>query len=241
MKYEDVHKKIRIAYTEKEDGNIDEKFSTKSELKENRKKVFKEFGVKPGDVIEARQAHGTLILPLNSENTIMWRGKNITGVDGFVTNIKEPVIMLRLADCVPLVIYDTENHAMGVFHVGWRGAAKDFHLLGLEKLTEMYETNPRKSIAWVGPSAQNCCFVSSEKPAQSTDPEWKPFIKKKKNQWYVDIPGYLAFGLGKAGIYKKNLHLSSDCTVDSDNLFSYQQSKNTKETEGRFGVLVQLN
>lgn len=240
MQYIKLHKKLKLAHTQVEDGNIDYRFGTKTEVKENRKKIFKQFGIKPYDLIEAQQIHGTRILPLYEENTKMWRGHNVTGVDGFVMDQSSTAIMIRVADCVPLVLYDPDHHTFGAFHVGWRGAVKNMHILGLEMLTAQYDTNPRSVLAWIGPSAHKCCYHAKDKPEQSTDKDWKPFIKKRKNLWWVDIPGYIAQSLKKAGMFKKNIHQSDDCTVDSETLFSHQKIKSQKEKESRFSVLVQL-
>lgn len=240
MKFVDLHKKIKIAYSTFNEGNIDQRYSSKKELKENRKNIFKEFGIKTFDVIEAQQVHGTLILPLNEENSKMWRGKNVTGIDGFVIDQTDVALMLRVADCVPVVMYDPNHHVMGLFHVGWRGATKDYHLAGLETLIAHYETKPRSVLVWLGPSAQDCCYASEKKPDQTTNVAWKKYIKKRNNTWWVNIPGYITETLLKAGVLKKNINSSSVCTVESEEMFSYQLSKADNKNEGRFAVLVQL-
>ena len=34
---------------------------------------------------------------------------------------KRQPLLLRFADCTPIVIYDPEHHALGLAHAGWRG------------------------------------------------------------------------------------------------------------------------
>jgi hypothetical protein len=239
MEFVDFHEKLKLAYSEVKDGNIDDRFSKPSIVKENRKEIFKQFGVKAYQIIEAQQVHRTLVLTLNQDNSKMWRGHNITGIDGFVTDQTDIALMLRIADCVPMLAYDPDHHAFGLFHIGWRGAVKGLHQIGVEALIDAYDTDVKSLLVWLGPSALGCHFTAEAIPDQIEDASWKPFITKKKSHWQIDIPAYLAASLHNFGIYKKNLTLSSDCTVESDRLFSHQRDQN-KTTQGRFAVLAQL-
>jgi YfiH family protein len=235
-----LHSKLTLVYTTKEDGNIDPRYSSKDEVKQNRKLIFKELNLKPYEIIEAQQIHDNRLLSINSENGKMWRGHNVTGVDGFTTDQTDIALMLKVADCVPVVIYDPKNHAVGIFHTGWRGAVKQIHVLGLQRMTEVYDTNPKKCLIWLGPSAHNCCFISKDEPKQLSDKTWKPYIKKKKGVWHINLNQYIVDTLKKAGALKKNTIISDVCTVTSKDLYSHVRTLNSDEPEGRFAVIVKL-
>jgi copper oxidase (laccase) domain-containing protein len=128
MKKVTLHPQVLLAYSEAEDGNMDYRFGTKKEVLANRDAFFEKLGLNPRDSIEGEQIHFDRLLPLNEENSKMWRGMAVTGVDGFISNQIEIAMMLRVADCLPVALYDPVNHRAGLLHVGWRGAAKDFHL-----------------------------------------------------------------------------------------------------------------
>ena len=110
------HDNVLLAVTDKSDGNIDLRFSSKNEVRANRKKILKTLDIQATNLIEGQQIHGTRILPLNEENSKMWKGMNVTGVDGFVTDQDSIALMLRVADCAALVYYDPTHTAIGVFH-----------------------------------------------------------------------------------------------------------------------------
>lgn len=225
MKIVEIHKRVRIAYSEIEDGVIDPAYGSAKEVKANRKKLFAELDIGQTDTVEAAQAHGSLVLALNPENTKMWRSKIVTGIDGIISNQTDVSLLIRAADCVPLVLYDPDTHSVAVVHVGWKGAVKGVHLKALEMMAEYYEVNPKKVISWIGPSAQVCCYRSKEEPKQKGDIAWKPFIKKRKGEWAVDLPGYISQTLLDNGLTKKRMTVSDVCTIESETLYSLQAGR----------------
>lgn len=240
MQTVDLHPQLILAYTEAKDGNMDERFSDRSVVMSNRRKIFNQFDLNPRQIIEGKQIHSDRILVLNAENTKMWVGMNIPGVDGFITNQSEAGLLLKLADCVPVIMYDPTHHALGIFHAGWQGAVKQIHLKGLGLLQSNYETDPAEVLVWLGPSAHKCCFTSEVEPEQLADPAWSKYVESKDDKYHIDIPGYLADTLKLTGIKAKNITTDPQCTVEDDNLFSHTRTKQTDSTENRFLVLAKL-
>lgn len=236
----EIHPKLLIAHTESQDGNMDERFSDRSVVMSNRRKFFNQFELNPRLVIEGKQIHSDRILLLNAENTKMWVGTNIPGVDGFITDQPEAGLLLKLADCVPVILYDPTHHLLGVFHVGWQGAVKQIYLKGLGIMQNQFQTNPQEVLAWLGPSAQKCCYLSENKPEQIDDPGWQPYIDAKKGGYSVDIPGYILSTLKLSGLKLKNITVDPRCTVEDESLYSHLRSKNNQTAENRFLVLAKL-
>ncbi len=241
MKTIDLHKNLLLAYTESSDGNMDERFNDKAQVMSNRRKIYNQFDLNPRTVIEAKQIHSDRILKLTEDNTKMWVGNNIPGVDGFITNQPEAALLLKVADCLPVIIYDPDHHVFGIFHVGWQGAIKNIHLKGLSQMEEEYESNPGKLLVWLGPSACGNCYESIEKPEQVGDQNWKPFIKKKSNKWKIDVEGYVTESLKQAGIKSKSIKSEKRCTIEDEGLFSHTRSKSSEQyPEARFLILAKL-
>jgi YfiH family protein len=240
MQTVNLHDKLIIAYTETADGNMDERYSERSVTMANRRKFLNQFNLNPRLVIEGKQVHSDRILALNEENTKMWFGNNIPGVDGFITDQHDVGLLLKLADCVPVVIYDPVHGAQGIVHAGWKGTVKNIHLKALTMMAQKYQTKPSDCFVWLGPSAKACHFLSEQSPSQIEDPAWKPYIKKKKNVWLVDLTGYLSDTFHGVGVYKKNMLIDKHCTVETPSLFSHLRSTQTEEPEARFLVLAKL-
>lgn len=240
MKTVEIHEKVIIGYSAQVDGNMDERFADRSVVVANRRKFLHQFGLNPKMVIEGKQIHSTRILVLDNENTKMWLGMNIPGVDGFITNQNDVGLILKVADCIPLVIYDPAHHAIALLHVGWRGAVGNIHTLALTKMNETYGTDPKNVLVWVGPSAHQCHFVSPEKPEQIDNPLWFDYMKQETDGWHIDLIGFIKKSLIDKGVNDKNFKIEDICTIESQDLYSHLRSMRSAEPEGRFLVLSKL-
>ena len=62
------------------------------------------------------------------------RGQVYTGFDVFVTDQPGVPLLLRYADCTPVLIYDPMRHAVAVIHSGWRGTVQGATRAAVEAL-----------------------------------------------------------------------------------------------------------
>lgn len=240
MKQINFHSDVILAVTEKSDGNIDYRYGGKRQVDANRKKIFDQLKIHPSELIEGEQIHFTRILHLYEENAKMWKGMSVTGVDGFVTDQTDISLMMRVADCVTVVLYDPVHKALGLFHAGWKGANAGVQLEGLQMMQQNFESEPKEIVAWLGPCAQKCCYTHTDAPKQIDSTEWNQYIDKKKNLYCVDLSGYIANSLNQAGLLKKNISSSDECTIETEHYFSHRGSKQNESDLGRFAVIAQL-
>jgi len=80
--------------------------------------------------------------------------------DSILTSEKNLVLVVKTADCMPVLIRDTNSVA--AVHIGWRGLANNIFNKTLEKM--MHE-NLQVSI---GPHAKSCCYEIKEDVAKLT-------------------------------------------------------------------------
>jgi len=235
-----LHQNLLISLSDKSDGNIDYRFSPKAEVKSNRHKIFKYLNLST-QVVEVEQIHGSQVSFIDQKTAIKFPGKQIPKSDGMVTNLTKSALMTRLADCIPIVLYDPQNHAVGLIHAGWRGAIQKIHLHAIIKMTNHFNSKPTKLKAWLGPALQSCCYTTNKPPTQRVLPEWQSFISQKNKTWHIDYPGSVIDSLINVGVNKTNIVNSNQCTGhDKKQWFSYQRHKKTNESDGRFVVIVKL-
>lgn len=68
--------------------------------------------------------------------------RDIEGVDALITNQKGVTLVTYYADCTPLFFVDTNKKAIGLAHAGWRGTVGRIGEKVVQKMTELYGTNP---------------------------------------------------------------------------------------------------
>ena len=105
--------------------NINEYCGDNAEhVAENRRRLAAELGVEPGHIIMPHQVHGVEVRQIAGEYFSMpenIRKMILEGVDAVMTNQAGVCIGVSTADCIPVLLYDEEHHAVAAIHAGWRG------------------------------------------------------------------------------------------------------------------------
>ncbi len=113
-----------------------------------------------------RQVHAaaTLTVPDASSLTsfVDGQGRALREADGLMTAAAGILLGIQTADCVPVLVADTENRVAAAFHAGWRGTAARIVELGIAKLAADFGSRPENMIAAIGPSIGACCYTVGE-------------------------------------------------------------------------------
>ena len=229
-----VDESIGSLYSEKEDGNVDVRFSSQQEVAGNLSAICRSRNLDPHSLIQAQQIHATSVTTVGAAD----RGKTISGADSLITDDPGVCLMLRVADCIPIYLFDPLNRAIGIAHSGWRGTIGKIIMVTIIKMKAQFGSNPNDLIIAFGPSLLDCCQGLREEPLQAKLPEWKQFIRKQDSGYCVDVPGFVKKTAVHAGVKEENVFLSSVCTAMQDSLFSHARSTETGEPSGRFAALI---
>ena len=89
-------------------------------------------------------------------------GRAVLEGDGLVTNVPGVLIGVGTADCVPVLVVDTANQAVGAFHAGWRGTVARIVERGVETMQQEYGSRAEDLVAAVGPGIGACCYAVGE-------------------------------------------------------------------------------
>lgn len=81
--------------------------------------------------VVSHQQHGKLVgMVRGGQNGLIVR----TGFDGHSTGDKGILLVVLVADCVPVYLFDTKSGSVALLHAGWRGIAAGVLESGLEQL-----------------------------------------------------------------------------------------------------------
>ena len=109
-------------------------------------------GKKPWPLVTLRQIHSDLI------HCVAGLPKEPLVGDGLITRAPGILLGIQTADCLPVVLVDTKQRAVGVFHAGWRGTVKRIVEKGVGEMRRYFGTLPRNITAAVGPGIRACCY-----------------------------------------------------------------------------------
>lgn len=155
--------------------------------------------------------------------------------DGVVTSTPGVGLMVRAADCVPVVLADAEGGVVGVAHAGRQGMALDVVTRTVEEMIGVGAQAVRTR-AWVGPHVCGSCYevpeemrrrVSAIVPESSSQTRWGTPA--------LDIGAGVRAQLTRAGI---EVHDVGGCTMEDELLHSHRRDA---ERSGRMAGLVWIS
>lgn len=108
-------------------------------------------GATPDRIVRVRQVHGRIVRVVRASDGPPDPASLPDG-DAIVSNLTGAVLLVVVADCVPLLIVDPRRGAAAAVHAGWRGTCAGVAAAAVEAMAEAWGTRPADLIAAIGPS-----------------------------------------------------------------------------------------
>ena len=163
--------------------------------------------------------------------------------DGIVTQNKNLIPVVTVADCVPLYFYDAGTGAFGAAHSGWKGTGIAAQVVELMK--KNYGSDPRDILCAIGPHIHDCCYlVDAERAKYFADNFGSDCVQKaspdnKASQGQNARGGPGLFGqeqnfalsllranlnvLASAGVLEENIVAAKNCTACDERFGSFRR------------------
>lgn len=187
----------------------------------------------PYEVTQAHQVHGYKTAVI--EKCGMTK-EELDGYDSLITNLPGCAIGIRTADCIPLLMYDPVNNAVGAVHAGWRGTLVRIAQKTMVQMLEAFGTKPEDLQVAIGPGICSSCFqVGEEVVAAFKD---TGFSLDGIYSWnggkvegdlstghHIDLVEANRRTLMEAGVREENIQLSEICTFEDDRFYSARRER----------------
>ncbi len=151
--------------------------------------------------------------------------------DGFITQSKDLLLMVKIADCQGVILYDPEHEAVGVVHSGWKGSVQNIIGKAVQKMKRQCQSDPKKLLVGISPSLGPCCAEFSD-PKNELPAFCHPFILKNN---HVDFWSLSQKQLVDEGVSQLNVEVAGVCTKCGSGYFSHRRGDG-----GRMGVFAKL-
>src|SRR5262245_15996478 len=79
--------------------------------------------------------------------------------DALISDAPGLVLVVQVADCVPVLMADARRGAAGAAHAGWRGTAAGVTRATVDAMRREFGTDPGDLIVVLGPSIGACCYT----------------------------------------------------------------------------------
>lgn len=181
------------------------------ERAENLRLLLADFA--PGDELaDLRQVHGCDVVSVGGEHV------DRAEADGLVTARVGVVLMVRAADCVPVLLADADAGVVGAAHAGRPGLAA-----GVVPATVagMRDLGAREITAWVGPHVCGACYeVPADLQAEIGAMEPSSVATTSWGTPSLDLGAGVRAQLERVGVRVVDV---ARCTRESTDLYSYRR------------------
>ncbi len=213
-------------------------------IRKNREALCSLLGIGDDRLLMPHQVHLTktarideALLSLSEEQ----RREALEGYDALMTNMKDVCIGVSTADCIPILLYDKEKHAVCAIHAGWRGTVKRIAEKAVEAMKEAYGTRPEQVRAQIGPGIHLDSFEVGDEVYEAFAQAGfdMPAISVKKEKWHIDLPECNRLQLIASGLLPQNIKVSSVCTFQQAT--DYFSARRLGINSGRIFTAIMMN
>ena len=187
------------------------------------------------ELVFTRQVHGANIAVLDRENPAQGPASNSepTAADAMVTDQLQKHLVIQVADCQAVLLYEPVRQVIANVHCGWRGSIQNIIGLAVETMVHRFDCGPDNILAGVGPSLGPCCAEFINYKAEIPQAFWK----YKDSDNHFDFWSVSRDQLAQAGVAANNIESSRICTrCNTAEFFSYRAENIT----GRFAAVIGL-
>jgi YfiH family protein len=97
------------------------------------------------------QVHGNRVINVSEH---IYRTEK---ADGLITDQTNLALMIRIADCQPLIIYAPDANVVGLLHAGWKGLVAGAIPSMMNALQETFHVEPKECLVGIGPCLCTGC------------------------------------------------------------------------------------
>ena len=145
------------------------------------------------------------------------KNQELQGVDALITRTPGCCICISTADCIPILLYDKEHHAIAAVHAGWRGTVRHILAHTLRRMQATCGTEGKDIIACIGPGISFASFEVGDEVHEAFRAEgfpmeqisaWKP----ETHKYHIDLWKANHLQLSDFGVPSRQIETAGICT-----------------------------
>ncbi len=193
----------------------------------NRARLADIIGLDRTRVVYMEQIHSNTVTVVDSAND---DGTPIETTDALVTTQRELALAVLVADCVPLLLSDTEAGVIAAVHAGRMGARNGIVKKTVKKMVELGAT-PVNIHALMGAAASGKNYEVPEQMAHDVEAKLPGSIAAtRRGTTGLDIRAGLLRQLLSLGV--QSIDSDPRCTIADEDFFSYRREGRTGRQAG---------
>lgn len=206
---------------------------------ENRARMFAALGRSVESGYDSWLVHGTDSIIVEQPRPL---DQAHSKADIILTDRPEITLLMRFADCTPVLLYDPVRRVVGLAHAGWRGTVERVAALAVQRMAEQYGSRPADILAGIGPAISVDNYEVgvhgevAQRAKQCFGERHGEVLARRNGTAHFDLWRANQIALQECGV--RQIELSGICTFEQNvDWFSHRAEQGKT---GRFGLLLAL-
>lgn len=204
---------------------------------QNREKALATINCTQIGIFDVYQVHSTEVVMTDRP---LAKNEPHVKADAMITNQSHLTLLMRFADCVPILLYDPVHHVAGIVHAGWKGTVNKVAAKTVLQMHQNCSTQPGDILAAIGPaigpdhySVNNDVIEQFQKNFSNVIDQ---LISYNNGKTYLDLWRANQLVLSAAGVDQVEIaEICTQCNMDD-----WYSHRGEHGKTGRFGVVLGL-
>ncbi|MGX7109145.1 peptidoglycan editing factor PgeF [Facklamia miroungae] len=188
------------------------------------------------------QVHGQKVSnPQEDTSKPFTIGRILSQSDGLMTNQPNQVLMVKFADCTPILIFDARQKVVSIVHSGWRSTVQKISQIAIQKMQAEFASRMEDLWVYIGPSIDQANYEVGEDVYQAFS-DWnnqalfiKPSSKLEKYQLSMTEANLML--IRELGIPDEKIYVDRRSTYLSSDLHSARREGKKYQLNGLFTMI----
>lgn len=193
-----------------------------SRVEANRDRLLAALGVSREDVCAFHQVHGTRVL----DGSPSWFTER---ADAATSAVPGRLLVVSVADCLPLLFFDRASGAVAAAHCGWRGTLAGLARMVVAHMRARYGSRPDDLTVAVGPGIQGACYQVGGEVARAYRQAGFPAGLARpdaEGRYRLDLVAANRWLLEREGVPPERVWSADVCThCDPERFFSHRRDR----------------
>jgi YfiH family protein len=223
--FENLKNQIGLVHgvMERSDGSVNP-FSNINSEKNILSSVGKISDFKYGidNIIYAEQLHEGNIYIVNKSDS----GIIKLNVDGLISNNPGQILVIKTADCVPILLFDPIQKVVAALHGGRKSLIAGIIPSAIQIMQDKFNSKSENILVGIGPHIRVHNYWLKEDTLNNLkNTKWKKYFITITNKTYFDLTALVVDQLLEAGIQRLNIEDSKICTYENAERFFSARKK----------------
>ena len=184
---------------------------------ECRAQLCKELNIGDEQLILPHQTHSCEVLNIDAafmSESRERQAERLHGIDAVITALPRTCIGVSTADCVPVLLCDTQKRVIAAVHAGWRGTVAGIAQRCLEEMSVLHGCEAQDIKAVIAPSIGCDAFEVGDEVYAAFEEAHFPMekIATRQEKWHIDLWEANRLQLLSCGIKAVNITVTGICT-----------------------------